>query len=115
MTSDLPKALAGVLTALDREQVGYLVYHQRKSKRIVIFVEGRNDAATVEATLRDAGAETGEAPSRNFMFRIDGDKNSFYVVEVKTAAGKGSIANLLWLAAIDEGAAAARDSLDHAS
>jgi len=115
MISDLPHALANVLAAIERERLGYVLYRDPKaSQRLVIFVEGQDDSGAIEHALLDAGAEmAGNSGPNDFVMRSEPrDGGKTYLVELKTIDGHASIANLLWLAATDEGAQAARDSID---
>jgi hypothetical protein len=119
MSSNLSEKLAGVLTALEQDGVGYVLYHEPQPNRIVIFVESRADVAAVQAALQSVGAESGTQDSGpEFVIRSAEDSAKPGLVLTAEAGSSKTpiaIATLLWLAAIDEGASAARDSLDHAS
>ena len=118
MTANLPEALASVLSALERDQLRYVLYRDPKSShRVVMMVEGPQDAARIESALREAGAESAAGDAGNdFLLTsrgFHGNSDQTIVIELKTGTGKATtIANLLWLAATSEGAAAARNSVD---
>ncbi len=58
MVSDLPHALVDVLSAMERDRLGYVLYRDPKAdRRVVILVEGPSDATVIEAALGTAGAE----------------------------------------------------------
>jgi hypothetical protein len=99
--------------------VGYVLYRDPKSdRRVVILVEGPSDAAVIEAALGAAGAEqTSRDAGHEFTIRATDPDGSAppYVVQFKFTSRETNIANLLWLAATDEGAAAARDTVRRSS
>ena len=119
MVSDLPHALVDVLSAMERDRLGYVLYRDPKSdRRVVIFVEGPSDAAVIEAALGTAGAQpTAGAAGHEFTVRATDPDGSTppYVVQFKFTSRETNIANLLWLAAIDEGAVAARETVRRSS
>ena len=117
MRVDLPHALAAVLSTAERDHLGYVLYRDpHAERRIVLFVEGASDEAAFGAMLRRAGAEDGgSVGGRDYILRAaaTGDApEGEYVIEVKRGSGKSGVANLLWLAATDAGAAAARKSVE---
>lgn len=120
MTAYLPDALASVLMAMERDHIRYVLYREPETnQRTVILVEGPEDAALLRAAFRSAGAESvADDSDGDFILRsLDSDDapEQSYVVELKSGSGRTSIANLLWLAATSEGAAAARSSFEHDS
>jgi len=119
MSSDLPHALASVLSEMERGRAPYVVYNDPMSNgRVVILVEGQRDADQIATTLRQAGAESSAVRGTDFILRSidqDTDRERTYVIELKVASGRSSIANLLWRAAADEGATSARKSLQRES
>jgi hypothetical protein len=119
MVSDLPRALVDVLSAMERDRLGYVLYRDPKSdRRVVILVEGPSDAAVIEAALGTAGAEQASGDSgHEFIVRAtdpDGSEPP-YVVQFRFTSRETNIANLLWLAAIEEGAVAARETVRRSS
>ena len=119
MMADLSHALASVLSTVEHDQLGYVLYRDPKvDRRIVVLVEGTADAQAFEAVLRSAGAETAPQTDvddgRDFVLRAaseDGTDECEYRIEIRAGSGKATIANLLWLAATDAGGAAARRSI----
>lgn len=116
MSVDLPHALAAVLSTAERNHLGYVLYRDPQAeRRIVLLVEGGSDEAAFGAILRRAGAEAGGSLSgQDFILRAAaGDvPEREYVIEVRTGPGKSGVANLLWRAATDAGAAAARQAIE---
>ncbi len=117
MVSQLPQALASVLTAMEHDEVGYVLYHDpAPNHRLVILVGGPSDVAALQAALRGVGAEAADEndSGRNFVLRSETNPKHEHFVSIKMGPGSGKthIATLLWLAATGEGASAARDSVD---
>jgi hypothetical protein len=119
MNSDLPQALASVLSEMERGRAPYVLYNDPTSRgRVVILVEGQRDATQIAATLKQAGAESSTGRAEDFILRSNAsgaENERTYVIELKVATGRSSIANLLWRAAADEGAMSARKSLQRES
>jgi hypothetical protein len=119
MVADLPRALASVLSALEGDQLGYVVYRDPKSNhRVVILIEGPANVAALETALRNAGAEaTAPGAGHDFILRSSApsDERDHYVIHMESGSGTSAIANLLWRAATNEGAAAARHSVERGS
>jgi len=119
MVSDLPHALVDVLSVMERERLGYVLYRDPKSdRRVVILVEGPSDAAVIEAALGTVGAEqTAGDDGHEFIVRATDPDGSTppYVVQFKFTSEETNVTNLLWLAATDEGAAAAREIVRRSS
>ena len=119
MVSDLPHALVDVLSVMERDRLGYVLYRDPKSdRRVVILVEGPSDAAVIQAALGTAGAEqTAGDSGHEFTVRATDQDGSAppYVVQFKFTSEETNIVNLLWLAATDEGAAAARETVRRSS
>jgi hypothetical protein len=116
VVANLPTALASVLSALERDGLRYVLYRDpRSDHRVVILVEGPDDLAILERALRNAGAESSENEADDFVLRssdVQSQAGPTYVVKAQAGSGKTAIANLLWLAATNEGAAAARHSVN---
>jgi hypothetical protein len=119
MVSDLPRALVDVLSAMERDRLGYVLYRDPKSdRRLVILVEGPSDVAVIKAALGTAGVEpaAGDAGHDFVVHPTEPDSSTQpYIVQFKFTSGETNIANLLWLAATDEGAATARNSIQRSS
>lgn len=118
MVESLPAALATVLSVMERDELRYVLYRDpRSDHRVVILVEGPDDLDVLEDALRSAGGEIAAHDSgHDFVLRSsasNSEPGSTYSVTVKAGSGKTAIANLLWLAATNEGAEAARHSVDH--
>ena len=122
MVSQLPQALASVLTAMEHDEVRYVLYHDpAPTRRLVIFVEGPSDVAALQVALRRVGAEAAAENDVGYDFILRSPSTSEpsgdHRVSIKAGPGSGktTISMLLWLAATDEGASAARESVDHDS
>ncbi len=119
MSSDLPHALASVLSEMERERAPYVLYNDPTAVgRVVILVEGQHDATHIADTLRLAGAESSAENTADFILQSSAsgpEAERTYLIELKVATGRSSIANLLWRAAADEGALSARKSLQRES
>jgi hypothetical protein len=117
MSVDLPHALAAVLSTAERDHLGYVLYRDpHAERRIVVFVEGASDEAAFRVMLRRPSAEDGDSAGGSDLIvraaATDDAPEREYVIELKASSGKSGIANLLWLAATDAGAAAARKSVE---
>ncbi len=117
MSADLPHALAAILSSAEQNDLGYVLYRDPESDpQVVLVVEGSSDATALEAVLRRAGAEErSSAEGRDFVLSpplTDAGAERKYVIKLAPGSGKTGIAALLWLAATDAGAAAARKSVE---
>jgi hypothetical protein len=104
---------------MEQDEIRYVLYHDPKSnRRLVFFVEGPAEVATLQEALRRAGAEAAAEGSSGHDFVLrptqPSETRRVHLVTIKAGGGSGksNIANLLWLAATDEGASAASESVD---
>ncbi|MBV8298341.1 MAG: hypothetical protein JO083_02105 [Candidatus Eremiobacteraeota bacterium] len=107
---------------MEHDEVGYVLYHDpAPNRRLVIFVDGAFEVSVVEAALRRAGAQAAPANDSGYDFILrspttsDPHADHHVTIKMGPGSGKSHIATLLWLAATDEGASAARGSVDHDS
>lgn len=107
--------MVDVLSTMERDRLSYVLYRDPKSdRRLVILVEGPSDVAVIKAALGTAGVEqvAGDAGHEFIIHPTEPDSSTQpYVVQFKFTSGEATIANLLWLAATDEGAVTARNSI----
>jgi hypothetical protein len=118
MTASLPDALASVLTAMERNRLRYVLYggDPESDHELVILVEGPNDVAFIEGVLRGTGAEPvphGKGHDFALPSVAPDESAESYVVQLRSGPGTPTtMANLLWIAATERGARAARESLE---
>jgi hypothetical protein len=111
---DLPHILIDVLSAMECYRLSYVLYRDPTSdRRLVILVGGPSNVAVVEAALGTAAAKQPSGDGHEFIVRAtDPDRlTSSYVLQFRFMSPESNVVNLLWLAALDEGAKAARDTV----
>ena len=117
MANDPSVSLAAVLESIDELGYDYVLYHDREQQeRLVLIVEGPDDVNAMGSTLeRLGGAKTRGSDSGYDMRFTTTDQEGVQrgiVVQIKTLNGKNGVANMLWRAASQESAIAARRSVE---
>jgi hypothetical protein len=120
-TQQFPEFLTSLLATLEREARRYVVYRDDDSegRRVVIRVDLPGDYTKFETALTSAGfvaMQGAHDTGVDFVKREAGTHgDSLYLVQIKaySSTGKSGMANLLWRAATEESAAAARAHVRH--
>jgi hypothetical protein len=119
MTMAFSEFLTSLFTTLERQARPYVVYRDDSdAHRMVVRVDSEDRIGDLEKGLIEGGfvpADKSLDDGTDFLWKQTGPEGDvLHVVQVKAGHGGGkTAANLLWRAATDESAAAARASLRH--
>lgn len=115
MAIDPTGSLAEVLESIDELGHDYVLYRERdEQERLVLIVEGLDDVHELEDALERSGAKARTSDVGHDFLLTSTNKEGVQravVIELKMSDGKNGVANMLWRAASQESAIAARRTI----